>query len=260
MARPPESLTEAKQTYEANGVPLSCYERMSGTFAHSFVKVAYEDSPDFAPFQSFNPFKQELCKFVQKHGTETPHKRDLLESGFAKRFIVGFKQGQGHHSSNTVWVQPGNDSDSRVGLAFFNPEEDKISQMSPGLKAAIGDVASKLKQFMEKSHPGRVSDQLRERLFGSRFAAIWGDECTCDYEFVDFFCESGSMLGRHMDYLNGKNSGYDFVSSYSYCVSLEDGKEYRQNIIMTHRSWCDANMANLEKKGIDNANCQEAVV
>ena len=92
-----ESLTEAKQTYEANGVPLSCCERMSGTFAHSFVKVACEDSPDFAPFQSFNPFKQELCKFVQKHGTETPHKRDLLESGFAKRFIVaatlfGFSQ------------------------------------------------------------------------------------------------------------------------------------------------------------------------
>ena len=77
--------------------------------------------------------------------------------------------------------------------------------------------------------------------------------------FVDFFCESGSMLGRHVDYLNGKNEGCDFVASHSYCVTLDDGKEYRQNIIMTYRSWCDANMGKLEKKGINSANCQDAV-
>ena len=168
-----ESLAEAKEKCQANGVSLTSCEKMSGTFAHNFVNVAYEDSPDHVPFLPFSPFKEELCKFVQEHGTETPHKRDLLESGFAKRFILGFKQGQGLHSRKTDWVQPGNDSNSRVGLAFFNPEEDKTSQMSPGLKAAIGDVASKLKQFTEKAYPGRTPDPLRERLFGNRFAAIW---------------------------------------------------------------------------------------
>ena len=141
----------------------------------------------------------------------------------------------------------------RMSLLLLQPEEDKTSQMSPGLKAAIGNVASKLKQFMEKAYPGRAPNQLRERLFGGHFAAIWGDECTCDYEFVDFFCESGSMLGRHMDCLNGNDEGCDFVASCSCCVSIEDGKECQQNIIMTHRSWCDANMSNLEKEGIDNA-------
>lgn len=132
--------------------------------------------------------------------------------------------------------------------------------MSPGLKAAIGEVGSNLRQFMEKAYPGRVPNQLRERLFGRRFAAIWGDDCTCDYEFVDFFLESGSMLGRHMDYLNGMKGEYDHIASYSYCITLEDGKEYRQNIIMTYRLWCDSNMDKLNKKGIDSANCQQAAV
>ena len=126
--------------------------------------------------------------------------------------------------------------------------------MSPNLKAAIGQVANNLQQFLEKVRPGRVVDDLRGRLFGNRFAGMWGSECTCDFEFVDFFLESRSMLGRHMDYLNGKNEGYDYVASYSYCIEI-DGKEWRQNIIMTHRTHCESNMKTLRKNGITKDNC-----
>ena len=60
-----ESLDEAKKLFAENQVQLTCCEKMTGTFSHEFVNVAYEDSTDFQPFLSFNPFKKELVEFCR---------------------------------------------------------------------------------------------------------------------------------------------------------------------------------------------------
>ena len=190
----------------------------------------------------------------------TEHKRDLLENGVAKRLVVGFKQPQGGHSENSIYIQKTGDG-KRLCLPFFNTEEKKLNNMRPELKAAIGKIATDVQQFTtNRVYPGRVQDQFRNELFGSRFAALWGGDCECDFEFVDLFLESGSMLGRHMDYSNGKVDGYDCIASYSYCITLEDESVWRQNIILTHRTQCDASMKKLDEAGINSNNSSQGTM
>lgn len=238
-------LKEAKRAYLEHGVTLKSVDSVSGGFSDEFVAVAHDNAADFEPFLFFDPFKERLARLIKKIGKETPHKRDLLETGEAKRATVGFVQGQSKHSKLSECARLGN---KKQQLCFFQGKKEDcwFHGMDADLKLAVGKVATALRSFMEK-HYQRDVDALREKLFGSRFAMLFGDDCKCDFEFADFFLESDSMLGRHIDCLNGKAHNYDFVASYSYCLSI-DGKEHRMNVIMTYRKWCDANMRDMRQK------------
>ena len=57
--------------------------------------------------------------------------------------------------------------------------------MEANLKEAVSKLATALRSFMEK-HYQRDVDPLREEIFGSRFAGLFGEDCKCDFEFADF--------------------------------------------------------------------------
>ena len=94
---------------------------------------------------------------MKEHGKETPHKRDILKNGTAVRLTVGFVQGQGTHSKSTDWVRAEGGKD-KTPLCFFQAKKETalsktLGKMSPGLKCAIGNVISNLRQFTDKVFP-----------------------------------------------------------------------------------------------------------
>ena len=76
----------------------------------------------------------------------------------------------------------------------------------------------------------------------------FGKDCNSIFEIIDIFVETGSRLNRHMDYLNGRKKGYDYLTVYSW-VGNYGGRTWRLTTIMAMRSYVDASMEELRKLG-----------
>lgn len=169
------------------------------------------------------------------------------------------REGDNHHLQERIRWGWGRGQPSRSsayqehdGTSIPSLNLREYQEIPPELRSGLFQIFAGAHEILTTRHPGAFGDDERNRIFGGRLRREMG----CDdpkrvfyFEYYDIVVTSKSNLRRHMDYLNDKRNGYDFVAVYSFFRAI-DGIEYKASIIMTSRSSAGA-AAERCREGLD---------
>jgi hypothetical protein len=230
--------------YKSNSIICHHAKLTSTHFVNDLINVCYLNSPEVLLLNNIiYPFKLSLLNWTLRHGKVMKRKRDRLDlpGSECRRLCFGFTQGQASNSEDSEVAVSGG---TRVPLPFLQRGKKKtelpsLDLFQNGLKSALSKLLTIMSQLT-----GGQDNKLRQQLFGSRLAKIFGDDCGFGLEFVEFFAEYNSTLDRHCDYQNGQVKGYNKLGSFSY-IQEKGTRKYRMNVIIAGRLFCDHTMNNI---------------
>ena len=199
------------------------------------VKVAYPGSKTLYDFEYLNiSYMQWLEMLLSVGVSDRKRDNDLIFNGITKRITFGWSQKQDIDLPNSHIYE-----NKCKPYASF-PNWCGRNVLSIQMKTELGKIMDTCQMHVDMYHENSflMNDEERNEEFGYVFGKSFWGPCRSRFEFLTIIAEKDSILNRHVDYLNSRDSRYNIGCSYSYLIR-RDSDIYRVNFVLCNRIQVD---------------------